>query len=231
LGYELALRYADKDNRLFLLARREDRLQELSSKLLCQNYLYQVDVTDTTKLQTILKTIMTDNKIDIIIANAGISLGHSDRVLVYDDFKKIIDVNFLSIIALLEEVVPHMIEQKSGKIVLVSSMASYVTMPSSIAYSTSKRALSSFAEGLRNQLKKYGIKVYDIRPGFIKSEMTDKNSFSMPFLLDTKSGVDKIIYAINHDKFIYAFPLRFWFIVKTISLLPQKIKDYIIQKI
>jgi short-subunit dehydrogenase len=179
-----------------LIARRQERLEQLASEIDCQTTLIPLDVGDTQQLQTTVTELTKTTTLDMVIANAGISLGHSDLLIPHEGFKKIIDINLLSIVALIEAVVPPMIEAKSGKIVLISSMASYVTMPSSIAYSTSKRALSSLAEGLRNQLKPFGIKVYDIRPGFIKSEMTDKNSFDMPFFLPTSKGVDHIIKAI-----------------------------------
>jgi len=104
-------------------------------------------------------------------------------------------------------------------------------MPTSLAYSTSKRALNAYAEGLRYKYKKEGIKVINILPGFIKSEMTDKNSFKMPFFLSTEAGAKRIYDAIEKEKRFYPFPLRFYCIIKLLNLLPQFLRDKIINSL
>jgi short-subunit dehydrogenase len=167
----------------------------------------------------------------MVIANAGISLGHSSGFSGFDDFKRVIDINFTSIHALLSPIVPKMQLQKSGKIVLISSLASVVAMPSSIAYSASKRAINSYAESIRNLLSKDNIEVVNILPGFIQSEMTDKNDFNMPFFMSNDKGVSRIIHAIENSKKEYKFPKRFFAIIKAVSILPISIKDKIIQTI
>jgi short-subunit dehydrogenase len=101
-------------------------------------------------------------------------------------------------------------------------------MPTSIAYSASKRALNAYGEGLRYQLKPYGIDVMTILPGFIDSEMTQKNSFKMPFLLTTQAGVKRITDAIDKKKHFYPFPLRFYLMIRLLLLLPQPLRDKIV---
>jgi short-subunit dehydrogenase len=231
IGQALAKHYDDENNRLFLIARREDRLQQLQSTLKCKSHIYIVDVSDFDRLQTIIQDIVDEYPIDMVIANAGISLGHSGDISKIDDFKRLIDINFVSIHALLEHIIPSMQKQKSGKIVLISSLASVVAMPSSIAYSASKRAINSYAEALRNLLVKDGIQVINILPGFIQSEMTDKNSFKMPFFMSNAEGVKRIVNAIESSKKEYKFPKRFFYFIKLVSILPLSIKDRLIQKI
>ena len=104
-------------------------------------------------------------------------------------------------------------------------------MPSSKVYSSSKRALNAYAEGVRYKYKKHGIKVLTILPGFIKSELTDKNKFNMPFILDTQEVVSKIKNAIEKDKEFYAFPLRFYMIIYLLNLLPSYFKEKIVTNI
>lgn len=232
LGYELAKHYGTKDNHLFLIARREEKLKELQNSIEATVSIYCVDVSDFEEIQKIANEIVTTTKsIDLVIANAGMSLGHDSGFSDFNSFKKLFDVNFLSIHALLSPIVPKMKEQNSGKIAIISSLASIVAMPSSIAYSASKRAINSYCESLRNYLKPNNINVINILPGFIKSEMTDKNKFKMPFILDTQDGVKRIIYAIENNKKEYKFPKRFFAIIKLISMLPINIKDKIIQKV
>ena len=122
-------------------------------------------------------------------------------------------------------------KKRDGKIVVISSLASFVASPTSLAYSSSKRALNSYTESLRNQLYPYNIKVINIQPGFIESEMTAKNRFKMPFFMSLKEGVDKIEWGIAKNKSEYSFPFLFATVVKFISILPNFIKDRVLRKL
>ena len=230
IGAEFARQYASKENELYLLARREDRLLILKDELLeqCKNIrLIIVDVRDFELLQKKLREVDT---LDMVILNAGISLGHSHtKIPTIAEFKNLYDVNVLSQHAVLEVLLPKMQEQKSGKIVFISSLSSLFTMPSAKVYASSKRALNAYAEGIRYKYKKDGIAVITILPGFIKSELTDKNDFSMPFLLDTDEGVQMMKRAIDRGKEFYAFPLRFYLIIKLIKFLPNRFLYYFIK--
>lgn len=164
----------------------------------------------------------------MVILNAGISIGHSEELTKFSDFKKLYDVNVLSSHAILEILLPKFKEQKSGKIVFISSLASLISMPTSKGYSSTKRAVNAYAEGLRYKYNRYGIKVINILPGFIVSEMTDKNDFNMPFILETKEGVRRIRKAIEKNKRIYAFPLRFFLIIQMLNILPRFLREKIV---
>ncbi len=167
----------------------------------------------------------------MVILNAGVSLGHSGDIPTIDEFKNLYDVNVLSNHAILEVLLPLFQAQQSGKIVFISSLASLFTMPSSKVYSSSKRALNAYAEGIRYKYKKDGIKVINILPGFIKSELTDKNEFNMPFLLETDEGVKRIVKAIKKEKRTYAFPLRFYLIISFLNLLPHFLREKIVNSL
>ena len=228
LGEELARRYAQPENSLILLARRETRLLGLQKELSnsCESVEILVcDVTDFTKLQ---KKITSIGSVDMVILNAGVSAGHSQEIISFESFKNTYDVNVLANHAILEVLLPRFEEQKSGKIVFISSLASLICLPSSQAYSSSKSAISAYAEALRYKYAKSNIKVINILPGFIKSEMTDKNKFKMPFLLSTEEGVSHIIKAIEKEKRVYAFPLRLYGIISALNLLPKFLREKII---
>jgi short-subunit dehydrogenase len=231
LGAELARQYAEQENELILLARREDKLKLLQKELqpLCKNIeLIVADVTQFKELQEKLKTIET---LDMVILNAGVSLGHShSSTPTIEEFKNLYDVNVLANHAILEVLLRVFTKQKSGKIVFISSLASLFSMPSSKVYSSSKRALNAYAEGLRYKYTPQGIKVVNILPGFIKSELTDKNDFKMPFLLETKEGVRRIKSAIEKEKAFYPFPRRFYFFIRFLSLLPSFITQKVVNK-
>jgi short-subunit dehydrogenase len=101
-------------------------------------------------------------------------------------------------------------------------------MPTAKAYSSSKRALNAYAEAIRYKYKKEGIKVINILPGFIQSELTDKNKFYMPFLLSTQEGVKRMKNAIEKNRRLYAFPLRFNLIILALNLLPNFLREKIV---
>jgi len=215
IGAELSKRYKKEGHNVFEISRRSEN--------------YPCDVSDFDKLRQIIKKITDENEIDMVIANAGISYPHSKEFMSFEDFKNTIDVNFISVHALLESIVAQMKKNKRGKIVIISSLAGFVASPTSLAYSASKRALNSYAEALRNQLAPFGIKVINIQPGFIESEMTAKNRFKMPFLMNLKDGVDEIQKAIAKNKKEYAFPFIFATAVKFLSILPNNIKDFVLK--
>jgi len=222
IGRELLNRYLKKADKIYAVARNTDRLKNL------QNVEpVNLNLADLDKVREFAKSL---KNIDLVIANAAISLPHSPDFTPFEDFKKTFDVNFLSIHALLEGIVPDMQKRKKGKIVLISSLASLVGAPSSMPYSASKRAINSYAQSLRNMLEKDNIKVINILPGFIKTDMTDKNDFYMPFLMDLQSGVDKIVYAIEKEKKEYAFPKRFYYLIKLFNMLPLNVQDKLLQK-
>ncbi len=230
LGEALAFHYARSDNQLILIARREEKLNEVAVKCRRLGALVETIVADVSDFEQIHKIgeILATQRIDRLILNAGISVGHSGGITSFEDFHRLFQTNFLSIHALLEPIIPKLIEQKSGEIVFISSLASLISMPTSIAYSSSKRAVNAYAEGLRYQLKPYGIEVMNILPGFIDSEMTRKNRFKMPFLLSTEKGVKKITDAIAAKKHFYPFPLRFYLMIRLALLLPQSLRDKIV---
>jgi len=228
LGAEFARQYATQENELILLARREEKLLKLQQELQnrCKKItLIVVDVRDFKLLQEKIDAL---GSVDMVILNAGISLGHSGGTPSVEDFKNLYDVNVIANHAILEVLLPKLREQRGGKIVFISSLASLFSMPTSKAYSSSKRALNAYAEGVRHKYAPYGIKVITILPGFIKSEMTDKNDFTMPFLLTTQEGVKRMKKAIERSREFYAFPLRFYLIIRFFTLLPSALSQRIV---
>lgn len=228
IGEALAREYA-QNNELYLLARREDRLKKLQEELTLLAKSVSIIVCDVSDFEKLQQKMRELDDVDMVILNAGISLGHSLEITPFDEFKRLYDVNVLSNHAILEILLPKFIAKKSAKIVFISSLASLFSMPSSKVYSSSKRALNAYAEGLRYKYEPMGIKVINILPGFIKSELTDKNKFYMPFLLDTISGAKIIKKAIDKDKKFYPFPTRFYTFIVIFKMLPSFLKQKIIK--
>ena len=152
IGQELSKLYATKENELVLLARREDRLQLLKSQL-ANAQSVEILIADVGKFDELQEKVRLLESVDMVILNAGISLGHSLEITPFDDFKNLYDVNLLANHAILEVLLPQFEAKKSGKIVFISSLASLISMPTSVAYSSSKRAMNAYAEGIRYKYK------------------------------------------------------------------------------
>jgi short-subunit dehydrogenase len=230
LGEALALHYANNENRLVLMARRKERLENVAQRCRAKGAEVETlvaDVNDFERMREVGEEL-SRGEIDRIIVNAGVSVGHSGGVTPFEDFERLFKTNFLSVHALLEPIIPKLMEQRSGEIVFISSLASLLTMPTSIAYSSSKRALNAYAEGLHYQLKPHGVTVMTIMPGFIDSEMTQKNRFTMPFFMSRERGVARITHAIKRKKIRYAFPFRFALMIRVVTLFPQPLRDKIV---
>ena len=228
LGAEFARQYASKANDLILLARREEKLLKLQRELTSRCKSVKIIVVDVRDFQLLQEKIDALGSVDMVILNAGISLGHSGDIPTIEEFKNLYDVNVLSNHAILEVLMPKLREQRSGKVVFISSLASLFSMPSSKVYSSSKRALNAYAEGIRYKYAPYNIKVVTLLPGFIKSELTDKNDFAMPFLLETEEGVARMKKVIDKGREFYAFPLRFYLIIRFFNLLPSALSQRIV---
>ncbi len=233
IGEKLVLRYSSTASKLYLIARREETLLLLASKLQrdgLEVFCRIVDVTDFDALRDVCETICEKEEyVDIVIANAGVSSEHKAELYEFWDFKKIIDTNLLGVAAIFDIFAKKMIKQGGGKLVAVSSLASFVAFPTTAAYSASKRALNSFLDSMRLLLAPHNIKVINIQPGFIKTPLTDKNGFKMPFLMELDDATERIIQAINKNKKEYAFPFLFSLAAKNISRLPTFLRDIIIK--
>jgi len=227
IGAELARQYATSENELILLARREDRLYALRKELFEKCKSIEIIVADVTEFKELQRKLQSVTDVDLLILNAGISLGSTMTIATIDEMQNLYNVNVLSNHAILEVLLPKFLEKTKGHIVFISSLASLFSMPTAKIYSSSKRALNAYAEGVRYKYKNYGIYVTLNLPGFIKSELTAKNEFNMPFLLETEDGAKRIIQAIKKKKKVYAFPKRFYYLIKLLSLLP----DYFRQKL
>ncbi len=230
IGYGLAERYIEKGHTLFLFARNKEKLDELKSKAPDRVFVYPVDITNFAEFRTVLDSILKEHFIDIAIANAGISLGHGFGISDFESFKKTYEVNVFGVHAFLEPILNRMKQEKRGKAVVISSLAGIMASPSSLAYSSTKRALFSYCESMRNLLAPYNVKVINIMPGFIKTPLTAKNKFKMPFLMELDYALDKIEYAIEKNKKEYPFPKLFYYSLRFISCMPLFVRDIILKK-
>jgi short-subunit dehydrogenase len=234
IGKALALLYAAPDTTLFLTGRNNARLQEVEA--LCLQRGAMVDtltltVTDRTTLEAQLLAWDQLSPIDIVIANAGISGGTSkDAKQSETQLREIIDINLIGTFNTVNPLIPLMRARKQGQIVLMSSMAGFRGMPNAPAYSTSKVAVRAYGDALRPLLKPDGITVSTIFPGFVKTPMTDANSFRMPFLMEVERAAEIIKRGIDGKKAFIAFPWQMHALCWFLGALPRRAGDWILTR-
>ena len=230
IGKGLATLYATAGYDCGLIARRESKLIELKKELeKTTSANVTIGVCDVSKKDAIITCIedMIDHfgRVDVLIANAGISLASPAYKTTTDHFEKTIQINVLGAGYCAYAVIPTMIKQQSGQIAVISSLAGYRGLPEAGAYCASKSAVNALFESMRLDLKKHSINVSIIRPGYIKSPITNRNEFYMPFLQNTDVGCKKIFRAIQKKRKIFAFPWPLAQIVQTFYFLPCWLYD------
>jgi len=221
IGKEIAILLAKKNVNLALVARRVNLLNDLIDNY--KNVIaIKCDVSNKMEVASANKKIINKfGKVDIAILNAGyaerMEVGNYDSQLA----ETIFGANVFGLIYWIELLLPAMINRKSGLIVGVSSLADNRGYSKSGFYSASKAAATIYLEGLRAELRSYNVKVLTVRPGFVKTPMTDKNEFSMPFLMDAKKAAKKIITGIRKEKQMIQFPWQIVFITRLIQIIPN----------
>lgn len=227
LGAALARRYATQGHVLGLLARRGDRLTDLASTLPGEHHLYVVDVCDRHALHAAAEDfIQKTGHVDIVIASAGISAGTlTEQKDDFEVFKAIFDTNVLATVATFEPFVPLMRQARAGTLVGIASVAGVRGLPGAGAYSASKSAVTTYCESLRLELKPFDVKVVTIAPGYIKTEMTAKNPYSMPFLLEAEVFAKRAVQAIAQEKSYAVIPWQMGLVGKIMRALPNWLYD------
>ncbi|MDB9871380.1 SDR family NAD(P)-dependent oxidoreductase [bacterium] len=233
IGRALAINYADKEVVLGLASRRIDLLEIIKEEyksLNCKIIIYKTDVRNTSECEQSAKDfIEVAGGIDILIANSGV--GSSDGLFsgTSEKINRVLDTNILGVTNTILPFLPRMKEQKSGTVVVVSSVASFIPIPHKGGYSASKVAVRRLFDSWRPVLVENGIKAVSICPGFIDTPMTEKILFK-PFLRDTNSATKAFIKAIEVGKKTYIYPWQMKLFVKAFNILPQFFYDWIINK-
>ncbi len=173
LGEAAARQLVADGARLVLAARRIDRLKALAEELkLGQDAAVETDVTDAEQVKAMVDAaVARHGRVDVIVNNAGL-MPHSplERGKI-EDWHRMIDVNIKGVLHGIAAVLPHMIRQKSGHIINVSSVAGHKVRQGSAVYAATKAAVRMLSEGLRMEMKPHNIRTTIISPGAVESEL------------------------------------------------------------
>jgi short-subunit dehydrogenase len=203
IGRALALRLARDGWRVAASSRGVEALASLERETGHAVRVFPLDVTDAAAAAGVVAEIEhTLGPIDLAVVNAGT---HAPTP------------------ADTSATMPGMIGRKSGHIAVVASVAGYRGLPRAAAYSATKAGLIALAEGLKFDLDRSGVKIQVINPGFVRTPLTDRNDFPMPFLMEVDDAVERIMRGLAGNAFEIAFPRRFVWILKLLGLLPDRL--------
>ncbi|MBX9906163.1 MAG: SDR family NAD(P)-dependent oxidoreductase [Burkholderiales bacterium] len=223
IGAALARVLLAQGARVALSARSTPSLAKIAATPGANTLVLPLDVTDAASVAPALQQVVAAwGGIDLVLWCAG---SHSPvRAWELDaaDARRLVDVNLNGVINGLPAVVGQLLLQKSGGIAIVSSVAGYGGLPTALVYGATKAALINLAETLYLDLAPRGIAVYLINPGFVKTPLTDKNTFKMPALISAEEAAREIIAGFSRGNFEIHFPRRFTLWLKLLRLLPYR---------
>lgn len=168
--------------------------------------------------------------IDVLIANAGTHQPTDVSHFSTDEYRELFELNLFATLRCIEAVLPSMVARRSGQIVGVASVAGYRGLPKAAAYGASKAALTHFLESIRFDLEPFGIGVTVVNPGFVKTPLTDKNDFPMPFLMEAAPAARAMLRGVQSGQREVHFPKRFTWIMKTFRVLPYPLYHWLVRR-
>jgi len=163
---------------------------------------------------------------DVVIANAGISGGTlTERADDLETIRAIFDTNVLGIAHTFQPFIGPMRSAGAGALVGIASVAGYRGLPGSGAYSGSKAASIAYLESLRLELRGSGVKVVTVSPGYIATEMTARNPYRMPFIMDANDAARRIARVIDSGRTYAVIPWQMAVVARLLRMLPNGVYD------
>ena len=226
IGAALALAWLRLGAKVVLSARRQAAMESLVPAELRANCLIlPLDVADSQALQIAQQTILANfGGLDLVLFCAAKYRPERSWQIEAEDAAQTLQVNLNSVYQGLCAVLPNMLQQGSGGIAIVASVAGYLGLPNASVYGPSKAALINLAELLYSDLHPRGMNVYLINPGFVKTSLTEKNTFLMPALQTPQQAALAIIAGLEKGQFEIHFPRRFTNVLKLLQMLPYRLR-------
>ena len=221
IGRALALHLADAGWRVVVTARRAEALDALSAERPQQLLPRAGDVTDLAAMRALVASVEADiGPIALAVLNAGVyDLGERNCIEA-DLHWRTIETNLGGTLRCLDPLLTAMLPRRRGQIAIVASLAGYGGIPGSVAYGSAKAAMITMAEALRLTHARHGINVQIVNPGFVKTAMTARNDYPMPFMMEPQQAARRIEAGLAQGGFEICFPRRLAWTMKAANLLP-----------
>ncbi len=218
LGAALAHKMSAAGVQLVLSARSEDKLHDLAESLPGKAEVVTVDVSDAGSVKAAAEKV---GEIDGVVQIAGVYWPFGAKDWDADQATAMADINFTGAMRLIGAVVPKFVERDAGHIVLTGSLSGFRGLPGAAAYTSSKAGVMTLAESLYADLHKTNVRVQLVNPGFVKTRLTDKNDFNMPFIMEPEDAAREYFEHMNTDAFKRSFPTLFSWVFRGSQFLPD----------
>jgi short-subunit dehydrogenase len=224
IGAALVAELARRGCRVAASARRAEKLEELAAAAGGGVLPVPADVTDREGMLAAAEHIRERfGAIDLAVLNAAYWGQFRVETWDTDVIRRHFDTNVLGMVHGVEAVLPDMRRRRFGAIAGMASLAGYRGFPRSEAYGATKAAEINMLESLRIDLHRFGISVHTICPGFVRTDLTAKNTFRMPFMLDPDEAARRIVHGIERGKAEVAFPLPMLVMMKAARVVPVRV--------
>ena len=227
IGAALARAWAARGASLGLVGRRREALEALAASLPGEHLVLVADVADAAQMNAAAQSFMSRFGVpDVVVANAGVSAGTlSEEQGDLAVFERILRTNLIGMVASFQPFIREMRRAKRGQLVGISSVAGVRGLPGAGAYSASKAAASRYLESLRVELRGTGVRVTEIRPGYIRTPMTDVNPYRMPFILDADEAAQRFLRAIDRACARATIPWQMAIVARALACVPCWLYD------
>ena len=215
----------ERGARVALSARGTRALEALAGRFPReQSMVLPLDVTDTSDIDEAYSRLRDAwSGFDLLVLLAGTHLPVRAWELNAGTAEHLFTINVFGVMRTLESVFPDLVARGDGGIAVVSSVAGYRGLPTSLVYGASKAALINFTETLNLDLRPKGVSVYLVNPGFVKTPLTDLNEFQMPALISPQEAAVQMLRGFSRGQFEIHFPKRFTRFMKLLRLLPYRL--------
>ncbi len=222
IGRAVALEMARDGWRVVATARRQEELDRLAAEGPAGRITgMSADVTDLEAMQATVARIEAEiGPVHCAVLAAGTHIPTSADDFRPDDFRSLVDINVMGVVNAAAAVLPGFKARRAGHLVVVASVAGYRGLPTAAGYGATKAALINFTEAMKFDLDPWGVKTQLVCPGFVRTPLTDKNPFEMPFLMEVEDAARAMVAGMRAGGFEITFPRRFTVLVKLMSLLP-----------
>jgi short-subunit dehydrogenase len=231
IGAALAKALLEKNARVAVSSRKAEALQTLVAGHEKNALVLPLDLTQTDQIRAAQNTLVnTWAGYDLVLFVAGDHKPMRAWDFKLDEARHLVEINLMGIVNGLSIAIPQLLTQQKGHIAIVASVGGYSGLPQALIYGATKAACINMAETMYMDLQPKNVAVTLINPGFVKTPLTDKNTFNMPALVSAEEAANEIIHGLERGNFEIHFPKRFTLWLKLLRMLPYRLYFYLIHK-
>jgi NADP-dependent 3-hydroxy acid dehydrogenase YdfG len=231
IGRALARRLAKEGWTVAASARTARDLDSLVAEAPERIAAFLLDVTDPKAADDTGRAIEANlGPVNLAILNAGNYFPTTAANFSVENFRKTVDINLMGVVNCMGPIVPGMVARRTGHIAVMGSLTGFVGLPTAASYGATKAALNSMVEAFKPDFDQYGVTLTIINPGFVKTPLTDKNRFPMPFLMELDDATDIMIRGLEQKRTTINFPWQMTLGTKLLGALPGWAKFGITRK-